>query len=69
MFPKREDLLEWVRRVGYVIVIRFERTNGKQGSKIYVLLGCEKLWGGGGNKVDVEVTVTSTRKYHCPFKL
>ena len=48
MFPLREDLLEWVRRVGYelgfviIIIIRSDIANGKQGRKTYVLLGYER---------------------------
>ncbi|XP_068471092.1 uncharacterized protein [Phaseolus vulgaris] len=43
VFPLREDLLEWVRRVGYglgfvIVIIRSDIANGKQGRKTYVLL-------------------------------
>ncbi|XP_068498251.1 uncharacterized protein [Phaseolus vulgaris] len=44
VFPSREDLLEWVRRVAYrlgfvIVIIRSDIANGKQGRKTYVLLG------------------------------
>jgi len=47
LFPSREDLLEWVHRVGYgldftIVIIRSDIANGKQGRKTYVLLGCER---------------------------
>ena len=47
MFPSREDLLEWVCRVGYglgfvIVIIRSDIANCKQGRKTYVLLGCER---------------------------
>jgi len=47
MLPLREDLLEWVCRVGYglgfvIVFIRYGIANGKQGKKTYVLLDCEK---------------------------
>jgi len=47
VFPSREDLLEWVRRVGYglgfiIVIIRSDIGNGKQGIKTYVLLGSER---------------------------
>ncbi|XP_068475173.1 uncharacterized protein [Phaseolus vulgaris] len=43
VFPSREDLLEWVRRVAYrlgfvIVIIRSDIANGKQGRKTYVLL-------------------------------
>ncbi|XP_068498558.1 uncharacterized protein [Phaseolus vulgaris] len=41
VFPSREDLLEWVRRVAYIlgfviVIIRSDIANGKQGRKTYV---------------------------------
>jgi len=59
-----------VFRIGFVVfILRFDKENEQQEMKTYVLLGCEK----GGEHVkyrnDLEVIVTSTRKYDCPFKL
>ena len=71
MFPSREDLLEWVRRVGYglgfvIVIIRSDIANGKQGRKTYVLLR-----GGSYRKYKdgLEVSVIGTRKCQCHFKL
>ncbi|XP_068474376.1 uncharacterized protein [Phaseolus vulgaris] len=74
VFPSREDLLEWVRRVAYrlgfvIVIIRSDIANGKQGRKTYVLLGCERGGSYRKYKDGLEVTVTGTRKCQCPFKL
>jgi len=50
MFPSREDLLEWIRRISYglgfvIAIIRSDIANEKQGRKTYVLLGCERRGG------------------------
>ena len=46
MFPSREDLLEWVRRVGYghgfvIVIIRSDIANGKQGFSVTGTRKCE----------------------------
>ncbi|XP_068486297.1 uncharacterized protein [Phaseolus vulgaris] len=74
VFPSREDLLEWVRRVAYrlgfvIVIIRSDIANGKQGTKTYVLLGCERGGSYRKYKDGLEVPVTGTRKFQCPFKL
>lgn len=57
-------------RFGFVIIIlRYDKTNGQQRRKTYVLLGCKMSDKYRKYKKDLDITITNTIKCDCHFKL
>ena len=74
MFPTRDDVLEWARKVAYeigfvIVIMRSDTATGKRGRTSFVLMGCERSGNYRAYKKDLVPTVTSSRKCDCPFKL
>ena len=74
VFGTRDELLEWVRKVAFrlgfvVVILSSDKATRAQGRKTYVLLGCERSEKYRKYRIDLEVTITGTRKCDCPFKL
>jgi len=45
-----------------IMIVRFDTPNGRQGRKNFVLLGCEKGDNYRKYKLDMDMSVTGTRK-------
>jgi len=63
-----------VRRVAFrlgfeVVIVINDIANGRQGRKTFVLLDCEKSGKCRKYWLDVDISVTGTRKCNCLFKL
>ena len=74
MFGTRYELLEWVRKVAFrlgfvVVILRSDKATRAQGKMTYVLLGYERSGKYRKYKTNLEVSITGTRKYDCPFRL
>jgi len=74
VFATRDDLLQWVHRIAFglrfvVVILRSDKATRQQRRKTFVLYGCERSDKYRKYILDLEVTITGTRKCYCPFIL